>query len=457
VADVSLPLARSHVEPVRTETRARERFLTLPRAAAVGVFVLFALSFDDGHVSDDGTVYFNFLRRFFGAHNAAVAYQFGSSVWNSPFYLASQLAAARGGLDRFHAGEVSVNAASNVAVLVSLYLGWRILRELDLPRGPAVIMLTLFGTPLYYYGVLSPSYKHAADALYATALMWFALRASRLEARRRDLVAAGVCMGLELVTRYANIALIFGIAVVYVAYGLRRRVAWMLGTAVAVVAVLLVLPVIRHIPYAAPPNIYAVDYEAFGVTRIVDPVLHHSSFSPTVPFKMLFTLRRGLFVFTPLTAFATVGFVLLARRDRRHRPFLVALGVAALALVAVHCFWARDWYGGGSFSSRFLTALFPFFLVGTAEAVRYAPRILLPVLTLCAIWSLWIGLVQFNGYYNATGGDSIVRIVDNFKSIRGKPTTRFHKPPPDDSLQNFGRQMADRITERWQLYWRLVS
>ena len=455
MADVTLPLTHVRDEPARTEVR--ERFLTLPRSAAVLAFVLFALTFDDGQVADDGTVYFNFLRRLFGADTTAVAYQFGSSIWNAPFYLVSQLVAVRGQFDRLHSGEVSVSVASNAAVVFTLYLGWRILRELDLPRGPAVLLLTLFGTPLFYYGALAPSYKHASDTLYATAAMWFVLRSSREDARRRDFVAAGVCMALLLTTRFANGALILGVLVVFAVLRLRQAAAWMLATAAVASAIILVVPVIRHIPYAAPPNIYAAAREALGATSIIDPVLNHTQFSPTAPLKMLFTLRRGLFIFTPLTAFATVGFVLLVRRDRRHRPFLLALGVATAGLLAVHSLWGRDWYGGGSFSARFLTALFPFFLLGTAEVVRRARWLGVAALTLCAAWSLWIGLVDFNGYYRSSGYDSIVRIVDNFKSVRGAPTTRFHQPPPYDSLQNFGRQMGDRIIARWQWYWRLVA
>ena len=40
------------------------------------------------------------------------------------------------------------------------------LHRRGLPRGPAVLLLALFGTPLWFYGVLQPSYKHAADTLY---------------------------------------------------------------------------------------------------------------------------------------------------------------------------------------------------------------------------------------------------------------------------------------------------
>jgi hypothetical protein len=458
VADVSLPLARGRAEPVRAEVR--EGFLSPARAVALVLFVLFAASFDDGRVQDDGTVYFNFLRRLFGADTSAVAYQFGSSFWNAPFYLASQLTAARGNFDRLHSGEVGVNVASNVAVLVTLYLGWRILRELDLPRGATVLMLTLFGTPLFFYGVLAPSYKHAADTLYATAAMWFVLRSSKADARRRDFVAAGVCMALLLTTRYANIALLLGVLVVFAILRLRRAAAWMLAGAVVTSALLFTLPVLRHLHYATPPNIYAAAQQqrvAMSSAPIIDPVLRKTSFSASAPFKLLFTLRRGLFVWTPLTALATVGFVLLARRDRRHRAFLLALGAATAALVAIHSLWGGDWYGGGSFSARFLTALFPFFLLGTAEVVRRAGALGIAALTVCAVWSLWIGLVQSNGYYRSSGRDSIVRIVENFKSVTGPATTRFHKPPPYDSLQNFGRVTGDRIVDRWRFYWSLVT
>jgi len=450
VAEVSVPVAPPRVEAV--STRAAERFLSLPRCAALAFVTLFALTFDDGFVHDDGVGYFTFLRRLFGADQAGVAYQFGSAFWNAPFYLASQLVAARGELDRFHAGEIGVNVASNVAMILCLYLGWLILRELELPRGPAVLLLTLFGTPLFYYGVESTSYKHAADALYVTAACWFALRATRPAARRLDYVAAGACLGLAVVTRYANAAILISIVGVFAILRLRRAATWIGATTVATVAVLLLVPVVRHIPYGQPTNLYAL-----GASSGIDPVLHNSQCSATAPVKMLFTLHRGLFIWTPLTLLATVGYVLLVRRDHRHRPFLAALGVSALALLLAHSLWGRQWDGGGSFSQRFLTALFPFFLVGTAGLLQRAPRLGLALAIPCALFSLWIGLVFYTAYYQSSPRDSVVQIVHNFRSITGKPRNRYHKPPPYDSLQNFGRELADGISARWRLYWRLVS
>jgi hypothetical protein len=470
VADIVMR-AGGRAERVAAETR--ERFLTVPRAGVVVFFLLFAATYDEGRVHEDGVTYFAFLRTLFGADTPAAAYQFGSAFWNAPFYLVSQLVAARGQFDHYHAGEVSVAVASNAAIVLTLYLGWRILKELNLPRGPGVLLLTLFGTPLFFFGAVWVSYKHAADTLYATAAFWFVLRSTRNDARRRDYIAAGTCLALLLATRYANLALAIGILTAFAVLGLRRAATWMLTALVLVSIPIFELPVIRHIPYTLPsqavaappamssdlPAIFAqpVQRSALSAGVSIDPVLRGVKFQATAPVKMLFTLHRGLFLWTPLTAFATACFVLLLRRDRRHRPFLAALGVSALALLAVHSLWGPEWAGGGSFSQRFLTALFPFFLVGAAEFIRRTRKPGIVVLSFCAAWSLWIGLVQVNSYYGSSANDGLVQIVENFKSFTGPRTTRYRKPPPYDSIQNFGRDTRNHISERWQLYWRLVS
>jgi len=467
VADISM---RAGGRADRATAEPRERFLTLPRTAAVGVFLLFAVTFDDTHVEDDGSIYFAFLRKVFGAHVSAFAYQFGSTVWDAPFYLFSQFVAFRGQFGSYGAGEVGIAAASNAAVVVTLYLGWKILRKLDLPRGPAVLLLTLFGTPLFYYGALSPSLKHAADALYSTALFWFVLRSTGEDQRRRDYVAAGACLALLLATRFANITYWVGVLPVLGVFGLRRKASWMLASAVVATAILFSVPVVRHIPYGTPPaTVYALPASggdapvfltpdtqrlALGPTSIIHPVSRSIVFDPAAPLKMLFTLHRGLFVWTPLTIFAVLGFAMLVARDRRRRTFLLTMAASAVALVAVHAFWGGDWVGGNSFSARFLTSLFPIFLVGTAEFLRRAGRLGAAVLGLCACFSVWLGFVLFHGYLNESEKDSVVTLVGNFESILGPRLGPYSKP---NNVQSSVRLVGDDIGARWRFYWGLVS
>jgi hypothetical protein len=474
VAEVSLSRGRDRAEAVRAEVR--ERFLSWPRAAGIGVFVLFALTFDLVKVQDDGTIYFDYLRRVFGVDTGGVAYQVGSAFWTAPFWLVSQTVAVGGGYDHFQSGQVAVTVAANAAILLTLYFGWRILRDLDLPRGPVVLLLALFGTPLWYYGVLQPSYKHAADTLYATAAFSYVLRSTRDGVRRRDYVAAGLCLALLLATRYANAGLVLALLASLWVLRFRRATTWIALATVACSALVFAVPLIRHIPYGSPPMPrYGAGFNdgpavlaqtarrmALGIADM-HVYLPTTKFDPTVPVKMLFTLHRGLFLWTPLTAFATIGFVLLLRRDRSNRPFLVTLGVSALGLLAVHTFWGGAWDGFGSFSNRFLTALFVLFLLGTAEVVQRARRPGIVVLGLCCCFSVWIGLVLFNGIYDSSHHGfqsrhtSLNQVVGAFRSVTGPRVSPYHVPPPYNSLENFGRQTGVRIRDRWQFYWRLVT
>jgi hypothetical protein len=420
-------------------------------------FVLFALTFDRVSVHDDGIVYFDFVRKLFGTDVAAQAYQFGSAYWTAPFYLVSQLVAARGELDHYHAGEVATAVASAAAAILALYLGWRILRELDLPRGPGLLLLTLFGTPLFYYATIEPAYKHAADALYATAAAWFLLLASK-EPKRRYLAAAGACLGLMLATRYANVAIPVGVVVMFAWTRAWRSLGWVLAVTVASAALLYAVPVVRGIPFETPsgtlaapalgsdiplPHAPAPVRLAAGASFSV-PGANSVDIDPRVPVWMLFTLHRGLFLWTPLTAFATVGFVLLLRRDRRHRAYLAGLLVSATALLLIHIAWSPYWDGGVSFSARFLTALFPFFLIGAAAFVRRTRWIGMAVLTACTIWSVWLGLVMLNGYDNQTSRDGIDAIVANYYG-------------PGDGLDAFSHEIRVRAQDRWSAIWRSVS
>jgi hypothetical protein len=455
-----IPVERA---PQREETAARERFLTPWMWLALGGLALFALTFDRPRIHDDGTLYFNFVRRLFGTDVVAQAYQFGSAFWTAPFYLVSQLVASRGELDRYHAAEIGTTVAANAAGLLTLYLGWRILQRLDLPRGPGLLLLVLFGTPLWFYVFLEPGYKHAADALYLTAAVWFLLLALE-EPRRRWLVAAGVCLGLLLATRYANVALLAGLPVMF---GVRRGwrpLWWVVTPAVVTAAVLYAIPVVRGIPFEAPPGGFPVaasvaDEPAFlrteppvrlaarGPIALGVPGSSAAQFDPLVPFKMLFTLKRGLFLWTPLTAFAVVGFVLLARRDLRHRRYLLGLGVSAAALLCIHAIWGNFWWGGSSFSSRFLASLFPLYLIGAAELVRRRRWLFIALYGACVVWSVWIGLVLMNGYRAQNEHDSLVTIVRNYSGPHDYP-------PPYDSLGNFAHEIRLTVEDRWKLLWR---
>ena len=172
---------------------------------------------------------------------------------------------------------------------------------------------------------------------------------------------------------------------------------------------ILALPALRGIDYYFP-IIKPPDGEAHRRLRLaapeylavepLEPSDPRGFFDPTIPARMLVSDHRGLFLWTPLTAAAALGFALAfvrARRTGEHARFLNALLAASLALLCIHVFWPR-WDGGFTFSQRFLTGLFPLYLIGIAELVRRARWWVYPALVLAASFAVWVALVRDVGY-----------------------------------------------------------
>lgn len=243
-----------------THPKSDERFLTRAMVVGLSVYAAFALTFSYFQIKGDALVYFNLMRRFFGERlpEGAVAYQFGSTLWNTPFFLVGKLLASIFGYQPkiFHVSfqEIAITVATNAAFLTTLYLGWRILRELQLPRNPAVLLLTAFGTPLFYYVVFDPAGKHAVDTLAVTAAAYVALRTHSSRALRWP-IALGVLAGWAVNIRVVNAAFFI---VLFCALLLQRR-ALHAGVgalaALSVAPLILVLPALRGIPYLVPEQL----------------------------------------------------------------------------------------------------------------------------------------------------------------------------------------------------------
>jgi hypothetical protein len=409
----------------------RQRFLTPAMAGALGLYALVVVSFGSLRVNNDGLVYYEFVRRLFGdeAGEGPGTRQFASALFNLPFYAVARGLQSVVGIDDVLGapiGQFAIVAATIAATVLTLWLGWRLLIDLDLPAGPAVLLLALAGSPLFYYAVFEPTYKHAVDALLTTALAVLLVRVAENPANGW-VVALGACLGALILVRSANVALVPGALVPVLVRRHRSGVLLTLTATAATVAVLLAVPAARGVPLESGPQPAAVQAAGFAPLGLYgglceDPG-YELSFSQCLhnglglwwdvwaPAKMLFTLERGMFLWTPLTALAVVGFALLVLRRRDERPALVGLGLAALGLLLVHVGWADFWTGGFSFSQRFLASLFPVYLLGTAELVRRWRSPALLALTACALFSVLAAFTFFYGWEGISERDGIDTIV----------------------------------------------
>ncbi|HXR11373.1 MAG TPA: hypothetical protein VN770_03695 [Gaiellaceae bacterium] len=420
------------------------RFLTRRMAVAVGLYLLVTASLCSYSVDNDGRVYLDFLRRLTGeSATGPSTHQWGSALVTLPLFLVARLLGVLGIHTMGHAPleQVSMAATTAAALVGAVYLGWKLLRRLDLPAGPGVLALTVVGTPLFYYSALQGTYKHAIDAFFVT-LEWFVLLLVLRRPSRRLLLVLGACLGLSITIRTANAALVPGMLLPFLLRRNVRGAATVLGTTAVVTVVLFAIPSVAGIsggqlalPQFATPIRLAAGTTNPGQSNFFwcRNYTYRLTFAqclrnklgvqpdPAAPAKMLFTLHRGLFLWTPLTALATIGFLLLMRRRRDERHYLAGIGVAALCLLLVHMLWGDFWDNGFSFSQRFLTALFPFFLLGTAELVRRWRGVALAALSVCALFSLVIALTFFVGYKGITAKDGVDRIVKLYTSGERTP------------------------------------
>jgi hypothetical protein len=204
-----------------------------------------------------------------------------------------------------------------------------------------------------------------------------------------------VVVGVATSVRYFEAALGGGLLLALLWFR-RPREAGLLAVSAAVTYGLL-----AAVPVALGVHLFGGGYQV-GLLR----------WSPESPFNMLFTLKRGLLVWTPVTALAAVGYALLARRRPDLRPYLGTLGVCALALLLAQAlvpFWDAGW----SFSQRYLTPLFPLFAIGIAGLLEWRPR-LVAVLSAAAIaWTLFLAMTMQTLSYDETKGgvDELIQLA----------------------------------------------
>lgn len=430
------------------------RFASRSMLVGLGLYGVFALTFASFRVANDGLVYFNFLRRFLGEDVApdGYAYQFGVAFFNVPFYLAGRALDAAG-IDSLLGAptrETFIGIASNAALVASLWLAWRTLRRLELPAGPVVLFLAVFGSPLFYYTAFQPSYKHAVDALAFTGAAYLLLRATEAPSPWA-LLGLGACLGFLVTTRYANVALLPGMLLPFAWRREWRAVARVAVAFAGAAAILFALPAARGIPFERGNDAAAPRGLTAGILpRIPDPCHDTPNyridwsqclrnklgvrFDFPAPVRMLFSERRGLFLWTPLTAFSLVGMALVLARMRERRRFLAGLCVSAASLVAIHAFWGDFWTNGFSFSQRFLASLFPLYAIGVAELVRRWRWWAAGVLSACALFSLYAGFNHFIGYRGISEQDGLADVL----------TTRGDRGPGETM-----RLIGTRALERW--------
>jgi hypothetical protein len=331
-----------------------------------------------------------------------IKYPPGEAILLAPFFLVAHvatLASASGAADGF---STNYQAAAAIAGLCYLLLGLSVLqRLLRRSYSPLVVWWTLvvmvFGTNLFHYGTYDAVFSHAYSfclfALFLGAVeRWYARPAAAAT------LALAVVAALITLVRPTNsvvfvFALLFGIIDGDTLRGRGRvlRAHGRLAAGGVLVYAAALSPLFFYWKHVTQRwIIFSYTGEGFDFAH---PQLTN----------VLFSVRKGLFFWSPALLVATVGLLLMKRYKREY--LVPALVFVALNLYVVAS-W-RDWAYGGSFGHRAFvesTAVLAFGYAAVLERAFALGHRRLAVIVSCAFAALstrlmiayWLGALPFD-------------------------------------------------------------
>lgn len=226
--------------------------------------------------------------------------------------------------------------ASAIVALTALLLFAIARDELPVPDAAILALIFAFGTSAWSTASRS-LWQHGPSMLMLAAALYF-------QRRRAWPVAVGIALAFAYVVRPTNLVpLIIGIA--WATWVDSRRLGvYLLGAAVVL------------IPF------FAINLHVYGawLSPYYHPAYHHGNlFFWEALAGGLVSPGRGLFVYSPVLAFAPIG-ILLKVQQRRFTALDLAL-LASVLLYWISTAWVNpSWSGGDSYGPRFSSDLLPY-------------------------------------------------------------------------------------------------
>ena len=239
--------------------------------------------------------------------------------------------------------------------------------------------LALFATNLMYYAVYEPSMSHVYSFCAVSALLYSFAAFTKTE-KPRHLVVFAAALGLTVLIRPINGLVVLSLPMLagnwsgfkQLAKRIFRRKQVLFGVVAITAAVASVQPIIYFLQ-TGHPFIWPYGDEGFNFL------------SPEI-MNVLFSYRRGLFIYSPILFLALIGFVVGARQQ----PFknLWALFFISVIVWVISSWWM--WYYGGSFGHRAFIEFIPVFSLGLAGLIQRGIGIIRPpfVMATCLLFTI---------------------------------------------------------------------
>lgn len=244
-----------------------------------------------------------------------------------------------------------------------------------------VSLTSLFATGLFHYSVSEPVMSHAYSFFLFCGFL-FSVQSYSIGQKGKWLIISAAVFALVALVRPSNglilLAIPFAVGSMGVLKGALSRLNWKYMFVAAVVAVVvLAVQLWMYWLQVGIPVVWSYEGETFD-------------FSNPEILNVLFSYRKGLFVYTPWAALGAIGlFVGLFKRAFESASALVFLVVS---VYVISSWW--NWYYGSSLGMRAMIEYMPFFAFGLAVLIQTLSKWAAAVVVLLTLATIPINLVQ---------------------------------------------------------------
>ncbi|MEZ4789327.1 MAG: hypothetical protein R2811_04845 [Flavobacteriales bacterium] len=280
---------------------------------------------------------------------------------------------------------VAVNLSAIASVLLGLWCLARLLGSYGVRDAHIAFTLTCFtfGTNLFYYTIVAPGMSHAYSFGLCNAFLLVGRRLA-LAPRGPYLLMLGALLGLIVLIRPMNGLILLALPILFDnAMQYKNLLSFLRNSPVYAVGAGLLAALVLSLQFSyyrwATGHwiVYSYGEEGFNWS---DPHM----------LDLLWSYRKGLFVYTPMALLACAGLVVLWRH---FRGAAVSWLLFFTVLTYVLSSWWNWWYGG-SFGSRVFVEYLGLFALPFALALTYAPIRWRRVMVVCSIALILVCQIQ---------------------------------------------------------------
>lgn len=226
-----------------------------------------------------------------------------------------------------------------------------------------VLIAAVFGTNLFYYVIAEPSLSHIYSLAFVAMFLYY-VRVFMESGKNKYLYLIALAMGMIVLIRPVNGMVI--LLIPFVAVGqpdFLQKIKAAIKAIRPVLIALLIFTIIISIQFI----IYKLSAGSFIIYSYA-----HESFDFSCPnfSDMLFSYKKGLFLYTPMYLLAFAGCWYLYRRSELSLMFWILFFL--ISTYVLSSWWM--WYYGGSFSSRVYVEFLPAFMLLLAFAFDGAKK-----------------------------------------------------------------------------------